>query len=212
MTFIQEAVTTYSLFIWTERHYFHYKIPPLLQCIRNKWLLKAPSAIWALTCCTHKSWKKNQHHTNVHPLDLMAPTDNSTAKIGKTKSSSFTMASEGVQSHLYCIVRLSTSLIPPYAINSTKEKLKIKPIVQFLGIYLAFLSLLMSYSHSFVTSEMHIITISLHSWTGFLINYYSWTEYGVVVWGFCFGLVLFCYFSVIVLPSAWGTEVKKWSF
>lgn len=132
------------------------------------------------------------------PSELMAPTDNSTAKIGKTKSSSFIPRQvKRFQSHLYCIVRLSTSLIPPYAINSSKEKLKIKPIVQFLKIYLAFLSLFMSYSYSFVTSEMYIITSSLHSWTGFLINYYSWTEQK----GWWFGVfVLVCFYFVI---SVW---------
>lgn len=140
----------------------------------------------------------------------MAPTDNSTAKKGKTKSSSFiTWQVKGFQSHLYCIVRLSNSLIPPYAINSTKEKLKIKPVVQFLGIYLAFLSLLMSYSHSFVTSEMHIITISLRSWTSFLINYYSWTEYGIVVWGFCFGVVFILLFQCDCASQCLRNRSKK---
>lgn len=33
----------------------------------NKGLLKVPSAISALTCCTHESWNRNQHHTKAHP-------------------------------------------------------------------------------------------------------------------------------------------------
>lgn len=104
MTFILEAVTTYTLFIETERRYFHYKILSLLQCIRNKWLLKAPSAVWALTCCTHKSRKKNQHPAMCTLYDLMALTDNSTAKLGRTKSSPFIpWQVSGFQSHLYVL-------------------------------------------------------------------------------------------------------------
>lgn len=64
---------------------------------------------------------------NVHPYDLMALTDNSTAKLERTKSSPFIpWQASGFQSHLYSIVRLSTSLIPSLFINSTKRKSKNK--------------------------------------------------------------------------------------
>lgn len=44
-----------------------------------KWLLKAPSAIWALTFCTSKSQNRNCHQ--MHAKSFMAFTGDITAKL-----------------------------------------------------------------------------------------------------------------------------------
>lgn len=66
---------------YLNRNCFHYKIHPLIKCITLKWVLKAPSTIWALTFRVIKS--KNRHHYQTHSDSFMTFTGDITAKLDR---------------------------------------------------------------------------------------------------------------------------------
>lgn len=126
----------------------------------------------------------------------MALTDNSTAKLGRTKSSpSIPWQASEFQRHLYGNVRISIggSLIPPYVTNSTKRKIKNKTyftIYKDLSSFSFIVNKLLSLFCHFIDAHHHNF-IALMNWLSYELLFLN------KIWGD--GLGVFYWFGFILL-------------